>query len=291
MVLYVLLTWMSALALVLLAELFAFSYLSHPLSFAAPTHQHLAEVSVASNPYAFYAVWTLFLFILGCFIGYTLETRVQIIKKVYDYLQRTYPSWYSQWHAPRRELSLSLWISVLLLLFNFAALSIVALRPPYFAGIPVTLGCVLGLIILPALRYRKTLVEDRPTQAPQAILHKVKPTYSSQRALQIGQIYLRLLLPLFGLFLTLILPLSLNILNLGALQGTILLIGLALGLLTAWKIQPESHLSLSHFRENFYQLSGLLVISSALLLFGIASGNSMELFFFSFCSAYLSGIY
>lgn len=291
MVLYVLLTWMSALALVLLAELFAFSYLSHPLSFAAPTHQHLAEVSVASNPYAFYAVWTLFLFLLGCFIGYTLETRVQIIKKGYNFLQRTYPPWYSQWHAPRRELSLSLWASGFLLCLNLTTLSLTPLRPPYFAGIPITLGCILGLIILPALRYRKILVEDRPSQAPQAILHKVKPTYSSQRALQIGQLYLRLLLPLFGLFLTLALPLSLNILNLSGLQGGLLLVGLSLGLLTAWKVQPESHLSLSHFRENFYQLSGLLVISSGLLIFGIASGNIIELFFFSFCSAYLSGSY
>lgn len=291
MVLYVLLAWMSALTLVLLAELFAFSYLKHPMSFAAPTHVHLAAVSVASNPYAFYAVWALFLFVLGCFMGYTLETRVQIIKKAYYYLQKTYPPWYSHWHAPRRELSVSLWLSGALGALNLAALSFLALRPPYFAGIPITLGCILGLIILPALRYRKTLVEDRPAQAPQAILHKVKPAYSNTRALQIGQIYLRLLLPLFTLFLTLVLPLSLNILNITTFQGIILLTSLALGLIVAWRVQPESHMSISHFRENFYQLSGLLVISSGLLIFGIASGNIIELFFFTFCSAYLSGTY
>jgi hypothetical protein len=291
MVLYVLLTWMSALVLVLLAELFAFSYMSQPLSFAAPTHQHLAAVSVASNPYAFYAVWALFLFVLGCFLGYTLETRVQLIKKAYDQLQKTYPSWYSQWHAPRRELSLSLWFSALLVTLNLVALIFTFPRPPYFTGLPITLGCVLGLIILPALRYRKSLVEDRPAQAPQAVLHKVKPTYSNARALQIGQIYLRLLLPLFSLFLTLVLPLSLNFLNITTFQGALLLTGLALGLLTAWKVQPESHMSISHFRENFYQLSALLVISSGLLIFGIASGNSIEIFFFTFCSGYLSGTY
>lgn len=291
MVLYVLLTWMSALALVLLTELFSFSYLSAPLSFAAPTHQHLAALSVASNPYAFYAVWTLFLFVLGCFMGYTLQTRLNVTKAAYYYLQKAYPPWYSRWQAPRRELSLSLWLAGLLLLLNTIALGVIPLQPPYFAGIPITLGCMLGLIILPALNYRRILVEDRPTQAPQAVLHKVNPTYSNARALQIGQLYLRFLLPLFTLFLTLVLPLSLNVFNITTLQGAILLFSLGLGLITAWKTQPESHMGISQFRENFYQLSGLLVISSGLLIFGIASGNMIELFFFSFCGAYLSGSY
>lgn len=291
MVLYVLLTWLSALALVLLAELFTFSYLSQPISLAAPTHQHLAELSVASNPQAFHSVWWIFLFLVGCFIGYTLETRIKPAQWAYHRLQKSYPTWYSRWHAPRRELSLSLWLAGLVVGINLLALLVIAFTPPYFAGIPLSTGCALGLLILPALRYRKTLVEDRPEQAPQAILHKVKPTYSSDRALKIGQIYLRILLPLFMLFLSLVLPLSLQVFTLQAWQGALLLSGLVSGLFIAWKTQPESHLLIAHFRENFYQLTGLFMLSAGLLIFGIASGNPVELFFFSLWSAYLAGIY
>lgn len=290
MVLYVLLTWFSALTLVVLAELFAFSYFSAP-PLTASMPQQLANHAVAANPHAFYSLWWIFLFLVGCFIGYSLESRAKLTSWIYHRLQKSYPPWYQRWHAPRRELSLGLWIAALLLLFNVSLLLWLPLNPPYFAGLPISLGCALGLCVSPALRYRKTLVEDRPEQPPQAVLHKIKPAYSSTRALQIGQLYLRLLLPLFVLFLTLAMPLSLKAIALSPSQGLLLLCGLLPGFFTAWKTQPESHFQVSNFRENAYQLTGLLFLSSGLLLFGIISGNPLELVFFSFWSAYLSGIY
>lgn len=290
MILYVLLTWCSALALVLLAELFAFSYFTNaPL--IASQHQELAGNAVAANPQAFYSLWGLFLLLVGCFIGYSLESRTRLPQWIYQWLQKTYPTWYQRWHAPRRELSISLWLAGFILLLNLALLLWLPFQAPYFAGLPVSLGCALGLCISPALRYRKTLIEDRPEQPPQAVLHKFKPNYSSTRALKMGQLYLRLLLPLFMLFLTLVLPLSLKIIVLSPIQGLLLVPGLILGLFIAWKTQPESHFQVSNFRENTYQLTGLLLTSSILLLFGVLSGNPIELFFFSFWSAYVSGIY
>lgn len=290
MVLYVLLTWFSALALVVLAELFAFSYLTEP-ALTASLPQQLADHAVAANPQAFYSLWWVFLLLVGCFIGYTLESRAKITGWVYARLQKVYPAWYQRWHAPRRELSLGLWLAALLLLFNASLLFWIPFGPPYFAGLPVSVGCALGFCISPALRYRKTLLEDRPEQAPQAVLHKLKPDYSNTRALQIGQLYLRLLLPLFMLFLTLVMPLSLKVIILSPTQGSLLLCGLLLGFFSAWKTQPESHFQVSQFRENAYHLTGLLLLSSGLLLFGVTSGNPLELLFFSFWSAYLSGIY
>ncbi len=291
MILYVLLTWLSALGLILLAELFTLSYFHHPLSFAAPTHQHLAQQSVAANPTAFNSVWILFLFVLGCFLGYTIELRLKPAKRLYDHFQKTYPAWYQKWHAPRRELSFGLWLASALLFINGITLSFTSVSAPYFGGIPLSLGLALGLIIAPALRYRKMLTEDRPEQAPQAVLHKIRPTYSSERALKIGQIYLRFLLPMFMLFLVLMLPMIMGIFTLTLLQGALLFLSQGVGLWLAYRHQPESHLSVNHFRDNLYQLSGLLALSSLLLLFGVASGNPVELCFFGAWSAYTCGVY
>lgn len=289
MMLYVLAVWLCAIVCVVLVELFALALLPQ---FVQSTSQssvsHLATEHSASTSLLSIEVSC---FLLCLILAYICEWRLKPIYSWYKKLQKDYPAWYQKWPADRRELYLAAFVSVVILLCSLFVMALMSFTAPAWVSLFAALGLSLGFSLPPVLRYRKLWDEDRPEQPPQAVLHRVVPKYSIDQALRIGQIYLRLLLPVFALFCMLILPFALELIQIQALQGILLLSCLIAGAALGWYSHPESHLNFASFRNNLYQLCSLSLMAAALLFFGVASGNIFELVLMSTFSGYLVGIY
>lgn len=292
MILYVLAVWFCAVGCVALIELFVLS-LPQPArtTFQAldPSMQGLSGLSAQPPDQASYLILGLSLLLTGLILGYILEWRLKPVHRLYRSLQKSYPPWYSRLPAVWREVWLAgglggIFLIPALLVAGFSQAAI-------WTPVPLVLGIGLGLVVLPVLRYRRLLNEDRPEQGPQAVLHKVIPEYSLERALALGQIYLRLLLPVFSLFCMLVLPLALNQLSLGPIETCLLLLGLFGGAGLGWLSHRESQLDFTSFRRNLYQLCSLSLLATAFLIFGVASGNLAEMLLLSAFSGYLVGLY
>ncbi|MGV3523632.1 MAG: hypothetical protein ACO1RX_05375 [Candidatus Sericytochromatia bacterium] len=284
--------WLCAIGCVLLVELalFAFSLPVLPPASGSGDGSLFAAPLAATQP-ASQWLWGLGLLLAGILLGALLERTLKPIRSAYRLLQRHYPDWYQRWPAERRELRLAgLSLSATLLL-GVAAAAAGAWHFPFWGALPLSLGLGIGLSIEPLLRYRGLLVEDRPETAPQAALHQILPNYSLNRALFIGQIYLRLLLPAFSLLSMLALPLGLGLISLDALGTLLLLLGLGTGLGWGWRAHGESRLDIEAFRRNFYQLCALSILAAGFLIFGVASGNQVEIVLMSLLSGYLVALY
>ena len=289
MMIYVLAVWLCAIVCVVLVELLALALLpqfapgSSPTSFTHIATEHSASTSLLSIGVSS--------FLLCLILAYICEWRFKPIYSWYKKLQKQYPDWYQKWPADRRELYLAAGVSAVILLLSIVLMALMSFAAYAWLSLFAALGLSLGLSLPPILRYRKLWDEDRPEQPPQAALHRVIPKYSIDRALRIGQIYLRLLLPVFALFCMLILPFALELIKIQALEGFLLLTGLMAGAAFGWYSHPESHLNFASFRNNLYQLCSLSLMAAALLFFGVASGNVFELVLMSAFSGYLVGIY
>lgn len=216
---------------------------------------------------------------LLCFIlAYMSESYLKWVSKTYAALQKSYPIWYQKISAPFREIAIAL---------GFGALSISAFLlviwkdfEPLLGvyGITATLGLTAGWLVLPVLRYRTSLVEDRPEKPPEALLQKVLPTYPRQGALVIGQIYLRLLMPFVALFLILFLPIVLQKVVFSNVELVLLFGAMVLGIGVGWLCVRESHLYIESFRDNFVVLLCGVSLAGILILFGAYSENTVMLF-------------
>lgn len=286
MVLYVLAVWLCAVGCVVLAELLILS-LPQPARLQA-LDSNLPGLS-HTPPQGSAVLLALAAFLIAVIAGYLVEAKLGPIHGLYRRLQKSYPGWYRRLPAPQRELWLSAGLLSLLLVSGTLAAGLKLC--PLWLSLPVSAGLGLGMGLLPLLRFRHLLNEDRPEQPPQAFMHKVAPDYSLERALRIGQIYLRLLLPVFALFCMLVLPLTLGQLQLGGLEILLLLAGLFGGAGLGWLSHRQSQLDFEAFRRNLYQLCSLSLLAAAFVLFGATSGNVFELMLMSLFGGYLVGIY
>jgi hypothetical protein len=159
------------------------------------------------------------------------------------------------------------------------------------SALSLAVGLGLGLSLLPVLRLRTFKLEDRPEMPPQALIHQIAPRFSMRRSLVLGQLYLRLLLPCFCLFLLLILPLHLGVIQLSSWAIMILMGALFGGLALAWHQWRDSQLAIEIFQRNLVHLGGLMLVATALLGFGVASGNLVCLGLMAFLSGYVAGSY
>lgn len=291
MILYVLLIWLCAVGCVLLTELAYLSLQQQNHSNGSHSLVQTQNIPEPALPYLTGLALALGAFTLGLILGYLLESRLCPMRKLYLALQKRYPPWYQRWPADKREIFLTL-STVLPFCLLCTALGLgLGFNLSYLGWLSGSLGFAMGLLILPILRYRGMLLDDRPEQPPQAVLHKIVPDYSLNRALKIGQIYLRLLLPVFSLFCILLLPLALEQIVLTPGEAVLLMTGLFLGTALGWYANRDSHLHVENFRRNLYQLSALALLSTAFLFFGLSSENQVQLLLMSSFSGYLAGLY
>lgn len=292
MILYVLLVWLCAIGFVVLVELALLSLSGgNSLATRGLEQASLAPLSAATMPLAIVLVWAGAAFIMGVIVAYWLETFFTPLHRLYLRLQRIYPRWYQQWPANSRELILSAILALVLCSLGLLLAFISQFSFPFWGTIPLTLGLSTGFLIRPALRYRQIWVEDRPDTGPKALIQKVAPGYSGDRALLVGQIYLRFLLPVFALLCLLILPLILKQTEISAWQGGLIFGGVFIGVALGWFVHRESQLDIQNFRENLFQLPAITLLSVAFLIFGFLSGNPIQMFFMGAVGGYLAALY
>lgn len=292
MILYVLLVWLCAIGFVVLVELALLSLSGGSgLAGGGLSQASLSPLSAATNPLAIMLVWGGAAFVLGLISAYCLESFVAPVHRLYLRLQRIYPRWYQHLPANRRELILSAGLGFLICLLGVLLAAVAQWQFPVWGAIPFALGLSAGFLIRPILRYRQVLVEDRPDTGPKALIQKVAPAYSSERALFVGQIYLRFLLPVFSLLCLLILPLVLKQIDISAWQGGLIFSGVFIGVGLGWFVQRESQLDIQHFRENLFQLSALALLSVGFLSFGFLSGNPIQMVLMGAVGGYLAALY
>lgn len=289
MILYVFLLWLSAIGLVLVAELCLMALKSRPEilppeASGALTGPDPLLVSTTGQTGSL----LLLALILGLALGYLLESRLRPVRRLYLRLQARYPEWYRRWPALYRELLLALGLGVLL---QLPAALLVLLIPRFWPAAVLSLALSAGVLIPVVWRLRGTLSEDRPEQPPKAVVHHFQPKYALSTALWIGQIYLRVLLPVFGLFCVLTLPLALGYLNLGLAETLLVLLALLAGSGLGWWANADSHLSLDNFRSNVLQLGALVLLAAAFLILGLASGNVFMILSLGLFSGFLAGVY
>lgn len=295
MIIYVFWVWLLATLFFLAIETVCLSFLPTPHLFLAellqaePTLSRQIGQPLTQTPLAM----TLFLggalALLGVVMGYVLEWKLAPIRHLYKTLQSSYPRWYQRWPAPWREIYLVLGFGlggfVLLLPLGWY------LRSPGLYGLLSWVALWAGIAILPILRYRTLQNEDRPEKPPQALLHNLAPQFPLRHSLVIGQFYLRLILPIFCLFLLLIPVLGLGQSQLNGIHYALLFSSLAAGLGLSWLWLKESNLDRHSFRNNLFALSGRLSLSGGLLLFGINAENVLVLVLFALFAGIFAGSY
>lgn len=295
MILYVLVVWGLVTAVVFLLEVVILAHNQHS---ALPIlHSPLIdEVQVALSGVPLTEVESLPLaglgglcLLSGVLLGWGCERYLGPVKRLYQFLQRTYPNWYQRWPAAQREMRLALLYGGGL---DLLAIGTGLFQPTlWLPALALACGGSMGLLLLPILRLRTLKLEDRPETPPQALLHQLAPRFSVQRSLFLGQLYLRLLLPCFCLFLLLILPLNLGIIHLSSWSALILMLSLVTGLLGAWHQWRESQLAIESFGPNMLHLGTLMLVAGALLGFGVGSDNWACLGLMGFLSGYAAGSY
>ncbi len=301
MIIYVFWVWLLATLFFLAIETVCLSFLPAPQTFLAelllaePSLAHQIGQPLNQTPLAMTLFLAGSLALLLVVLGYLLEWKLTPIRRIYLRLQKTYPAWYQRWPAPWREIYLVLLLGLggMSLLLPLAGLLLKS-GQRYLALGWLGLGWLAlwaGLAILPILRYRTLQNEDRPEKPPQALLHNVAPKFPLRHSLVIGQFYLRLILPLFCLFLLLIPVLGLGQSQLSSFSYALLFTSLPAGLGLSWLWQKESNLDSRSFRDNLFALGGRLSLSGGLLLFGISAENALVLVLFGLFAGIFAGSY
>ncbi|MBF2052300.1 MAG: hypothetical protein IGS03_02405 [Candidatus Sericytochromatia bacterium] len=289
MILYVFLLWLSAIGLVLVVELCLMALKARPEvlpqegagALSGPDPLLVSRTGQTGS-------LILLALVLGLALGYLTESRLQPVRRLYLQLQSRYPSWYRRWPALYRELLLALGLGAML---QLPAGLTVLLAPRLWPVVVLSLSLSAGILIPVVWRLRGTLSEDRPEQPPKAVVHHFQPKYDLRTALWIGQIYLRILLPVFSLFCILTLPLALGYLNLGLTDTLLVLIALLAGSGLGWWANADSHFSLESFRSNLLQLGALVLLAAGFLILGLASGNVLLILSLGLFSGFLAGVY
>ncbi len=279
-------------------EALIFFQMPHPVDYLQEFFQAKPELIRQTGLSANHLPWIPHVLLTGllCFslvgIGYLLEKKYHRLYRAYTYLQKTYPAWYRRWPASWRELLLvlTLWGGLTLLMLIPQALTGKSPYPLLHAEILWLFFC-LGLAIAPFKRYQTLQKEDRPEKPVQAILHQWAPTFPTRYALLIGQIYLRILLPCFCLFMLLVPGLELGYLHLQPPEYIGLLGGILSGLGCSWLFLKESHLDSACLNENLSALSLRMFLAGTFLLLGAFSENGVLLLVFSHFAGLTAGTY
>jgi hypothetical protein len=297
-IIYVLWVWLLATLFFLAIEMVCLSFLPVPQEFLAellqaqPDLSHQLGLHLSQYPLAMHLfVWGGLGLIL-LVLGYVFEWKLHPIQSLYLRLQRIYPPWYRRWPASWREIYLVLILGGggLGLLFLLAQIS-------HLPGLNTAYICVgwsalwAGLSIRPILRYRTLQNQDRPEKPPQAFIHNIAPAFPLRHSLLIGQVYLRLFLPLFCLFVLLIPILGMGQSHLSTVRYLLLFGCLLAGLGLAWALLKESSFDTQLFRDNLFQLGARLSFAGSFLLFGVNSDNPFVLILFALFAGIFAGSY
>ena len=227
------------------------------------------------------------LLLSGILIGWLIEIKFKWIDNLNRKWQMKQPWFYKILHYDFRSLIPWMILSFICLLAGLIYFLLLHnIFGPLFA-----IGFCVGLLIRPLGKLREMFMLDRPEKPPQAIIHKVIPKFPMHVSIWMGQVYIKVLLPLFFIFVLSILPLlvkdELSLFSDFKELPLIVLCSVFIGLIINWFLTKEEYLLIEKL-DSFlvFKTCFVLLIAITLISYGIFSENIIV---FLLCGV-LSGI-
>lgn len=221
---------------------------------------------------------------LGFLIGWLIELKLKFLDKMNKHWQKTQPIFYKYFHPDIRQL-----IPLGLLSFIFIILAILQILLHNLFLLFFFIGMIIGLAVEPIRNHRNMILMDRPEKPVRALIHKIIPVFPMKISLWIGELYQRVLLPLFFSFLSLLFPIFLDVSsNITPTNSYFLLISLTIGLLLGWYFSKDKILYLEKLdRVLILTYTGKLIFTITLILYAIFSANIFIILFIGVLSGWI----
>lgn len=239
-----LLLWLLAITIVFSIEIIAGAYWFEYVSKKIPITQKATNDFLTSK-YSVYlkiSVWW-FLFII-CFLsgltaGWFTEKNFKILSKMNRYWQQKQPEFYRNTKGENRVFLPWLVVELPILLIAIINIILLVVFKSYTTQLLATLfftgGFTLGQLVEGYIEYKNIIDMDRPEKPPESILQKFNPDLPSKYSLFIGQLYTKILLPFFFLYLSIFIPLKLLVFrNSDDIDLLIMMVAILLGISIRW---------------------------------------------------------
>ena len=231
----------------------------------------------------------LILFIAGVMIGWFLELKFKWIYNLNKKWQLNQPKFYKIIHPDFRSITPWFFLSGILLFGGIIYYLLV--KDMFF--VTFIIGYCIGLLIHPLVKLREMFLLDRPEKPPRAIIHKIIPKFPMDISVWVGQAYMRILLPLFSVFILSIIPLLVNDELFVTFFPTyrelplIIIFNIFIGLALYWLMDKKNYVMVDKINETIVIKSACMLLMSIMLVsYGIFSEN---IFVLMLCSI-LAGV-
>lgn len=272
-----LLLWLLAITIVFSIEMIAGTYWYKYVADKIPMGEK-ASIEYLNDKYSDYLRislwWFLFIicFLSGLTVGWFVEKHLKILSKMNKYWQQKQPEFYRNTKGENRVFLPWLIVELPILIISIINVVLLIMFESYTAPLLITLfftgGFTLGQLIEGYIEYKSILELDRPEQAPQSILEKLKPNISPKYSLFLGQFYTKVLVPFFFLYLALFIPLKLIVFrNSDDIMLLTIMISILLGLAIRWYIDREKDF---YFGKVTIENVAFTVVKLLILIFIIA---------------------
>lgn len=245
-----LLLWLLAITIIFSIEIIAGSYWYEYISKKIPVNQK-ASLDFLSEKYSDYRNislwWFLFIifFLSGLGVGWFAEKHLKILSRMNRYWQQKQPEFYRNtsgenrvflpWLVVELPVLIIAIINIFLLVF-FKSYTTLLLACLFFTG-----GFTLGQLVEAYVEYKNILAMDRPEKEPESIIQKFNPNFSSKNSLLIGQIYTKVLIPFFFLYISIFIPLKLLVFkNSDDINLLIIMVAILLGISIKWYLDRDN---------------------------------------------------
>lgn len=218
--------------------------------------------------------WFLFIicFLSGLTVGWFVEKHLKVLAKMNRYWQQKQPEFYRSTKGENRVFLP--WLIVEFPILIIAIINVILLvmfksyTTPLLATLFFTGGFTLGQLVEGYIEYKNILEMDRPEQAPQSIIQKIKPNISPKYSLFLGQFYTKALVPFFFLYLSVFIPLKLLVFrNSDDIMLLTIMVSILLGLSIRWYLEREK---VFYFGRVTIENVAFTVVKLVLLIFLIA---------------------
>lgn len=240
-----LLLWLTATAIIFSLEIVAIFYWYQINIKLLENYNQSVHTQLNNNYLNFSNVFILWFqiilcFLLGILLGWYSENKFKLLEKLNRNWQQKQPEFYKNtkgeyrvflpWLIAELPLLIISIINICILLFfdskNYISIMLLTL----------TLGTIVGQGIEISKRYINIIEMDRPEKPPTSFIEKINPNINSKNKLLMGQLYTKVVVPFFCIFLLLFTPkLFIIIKNFDDRTLGIILISLLIGITLRWQ--------------------------------------------------------
>lgn len=244
-----LLLWLLAITIVFSIEIIAGLYWYDYIYQSVPLSQKVARNFISHNYSDYLKIsdwWFLFIicFLSGSCVGWFTEKYLKVLSKMNRYWQQKQPEFYRDTKGENRvflpwliiELPvLIMSVLILFLIITFKSYTTFLLALLFFTG-----GFTIGQLVEGYVEYKNIINLDRPEKAPESIIQKFNPNFSSEKSLLMGQIYTKVVVPFFFLYISIFIPLKILLFkNSDDRNLLIMMVAILLGIAIRWHIDRE----------------------------------------------------